>query len=265
MMKMLERIRPDNLIHLAAFSGNLNFNQKYPSQTFENNVRIGINVFSDWANYSQNKALNVIPSCAYPDKDILYENMLWDGKCHKTIESHGLVRRCVEAYTRQLNKEGSKIITAIVNNSSGEGDSFDLEKTKVVGAMIKRFCDAVFNNDKKVTLWGDGNVTREFIYSKDVAKCLIKLMEDYEDYLEPINITSGQVIKINDLAYLIKDLTGFTGSVEWDITKPNGQNQKSLSMCKMNKNIDIKFTPIEEWLTNTINWYRENYLKGTEC
>lgn len=257
---MLERIRPDNLIHLAAFSGNLNFNQKYPSQTFENNVRIGINVFSEWAAYSKNKAINIIPSCAYPNEDLLYESMLWNGKCHKTIESHGLARRCIEAYTRQLNKEGSKIITAIVNNSSGEGDSFDLDKTKVVGAMIKRFCDAECNGDKSVTLWGSGNVTREFIYSKDVARCIIKLMDVYEDYEEPINITSGQVIKINDLARLIADLSGFKGDIEWDITKPDGQNQKTLSMTKMNKYIDIEFTPIETWLQNTINWYKENYL-----
>jgi len=191
--------------------------------------------------------------------------MLWDGKCHKTIESHGLARRCIEAYTRQLNKEGAKIITAIVNNSSGEGDSFDLEKTKVVGAMIKKFCDADFYGTKTVTLWGDGNVTREFIYSKDVAKCLVKLMQDYEDYSEPINVTSGQVIRIKELADLIADLSGFTGDIEWDISKPNGQNQKSLSMTKMKRNIDIEFTPIEEWLKNIINWYKENYLKEVKC
>lgn len=261
---MLERIRPDNLIHLAAFSGNLNFNQKYPSKTFEDNIRIGMNVFSDWANYSKNKAINIIPSCAYPDIDGLYENQLWNGKCHKTIESHGLARRCIEGYTRQLNKEGSKIITAIVNNSSGEYDSFDLEKTKVVGAMVKKFCDAVINNDKTITLWGTGEVSREFIYSGDIAKYLLCLMNKYEDYEEPINITSGQSITIRNLAELIASLTGFDGEIEWDISKPNGQNQKSLNMTKMKRYIDFEFTPIEVWLKNTIDFYRST-VKYVDC
>lgn len=249
-------MRPDNLIHLAAFSGNLNFNQQYPSRTFEDNVRIGLNVFSEWAKFSKNKAVNILPSCSYPDLPILYESELWNGKCHKTIESHGLARRCIEAYTRQLNKEGSKIINIIVNNSSGEHDSFDLNKTKVVGAMVKRFCDAVVNNDKKVILWGDGEVYREFVYSKDVAKCILKLIDVYEEYEEPINVSSGHKIKIKDLAYLISDLSGFRGDIEWDISKPRGQDQKSLSLTRMRRYIDFEFTPLEVWLKNTIDFYK---------
>lgn len=248
------------MIHLAAYSGNLNWNQKYPHITYEDNIRIGINVFSEWFEYCKDKkplkAINVIPSCAYPDYPILMEWMLWKGAPNYTIESHGLARRCIEGYCRQLNKVGAKIITCVVNNSSGPYDSFDPAKTKVVGGLITKFVNAVQNGDGKVVCWGTGKPKREFIYSSDVAKCLLQAMEKYEDYKEPLNITSGQEVTIKELAEMIAELSGFTGEIVWDTSKPDGQNQKKLCSKKMEKYIDVNFTPIKQWLRETINWYK---------
>lgn len=241
----------------------MHFNQEHPSKTFLDNIRIGTNVFTEWFQFGRNcghrKAINVIPSCAYPDKPILYENELWDGPSNFTIESHGLARRAIEAYTRQLNKEGAKIITCIINNSSGPHDSFDIGKTKVVGALIAKFVNAVRNEEKEVICWGTGAPKREFIYAGDVAKCLLKAYENYNNYFEPINITSGQEVTIKELAEMIADITGFTGEIVWDTSKPDGQNQKSLSMEKMKQYIDVEFTPMKIWLKETIDWYADNY------
>lgn len=251
--------QPERMIHLAAFSGSLHFNQKYPDITFENNIRIGINTFSEWFLYGKaKKAINIIPSCAYPDYSILMEHMLWNGKCNETIESHGLARRSIEAYTRQLNKMGARIITCIVNNSSGSFDSFDINKTKVIGALINKFISAKEKNEKYVICFGDGSPIREFIYCDDAAKCLLQVLDNYEDLYEPINITSGHEITIKELAETIAELVGFAGDIYWDTTKPNGQMRKKLCTKKMEKYISVEFTPIKSWLKTTIEWYNAN-------
>lgn len=251
--------KPNQMIHLAAFSGSMHFNQLYPSKTFEDNIRIGLNVFSAWQiTTSGSKAINVIPSCAYPDLPVLTESDLWSGPCNITIESHGLARRCIEAYTRQLNKEGNNIITCVVNNSFGPHDSFDVHKTKVVGALIAKFVKAVDENLKEVTCFGTGKPLREFIYCKDVAKCLLQAMDTYDDKFEPLNITSGHEISIKDLAEKIAAITGFTGDIIWTGPQDDGQNQKKLSTDKMSKYIDIEFTPINTALKETIDWYKDN-------
>jgi GDP-L-fucose synthase len=259
------------MIHLAAFSGNLNFNQQNRVKTYRDNILIGLNTFTAWKqveDYNKkilgitSKALNVIPSCAYPDIDNLTEDKLYDGKCHSTIESHGLARRAVEGFTRQLNQDGSRIITCVVNNSFGPYDSFDPEKTKVVGGMIKRFVDAIDNKLETVTCWGSGNVTRTFIFSEDVAKCLLLALDSYEDYEEPINICSGQSISIKELAETIADIVGYEGKIEWDTTKPDGQNQKTLNREKFIHNFgNITFTPLRKGLESAISYYK--YMKGT--
>jgi GDP-L-fucose synthase len=258
----LEHIKstsPERFINLAAFSGNLNFNQQYPNKTFENNVRIGLNVFGEWALWGKaKKAINVIPSCAYPDYPILTEDMLWKGSCNITIESHGLARRAIEAYCRQLNKTGARIATCVVNNSFGPEDSFDPVKTKVVGGLINKFTQAKEEGANHVICWGDGSPIREFIYSKDVAACLLQALDNYDDFNEPLNITSGYEITIKELAETIARLVGFNGDIYWDKTKPNGQMRKKLSTKKMEKFIYHNFTPIEPALAETIKWYNEH-------
>lgn len=255
----IEKHKPDYLINLAAFSGNLNFNQKYPSKTFEHNTRIGLNVFGEWFKSAGNKkAINVIPSCSYPDYSVLQEENLWNGACNSTIESHGLARRCIEAYTRQLNKEGAKIITCIVNNSYGPGDSFNPEKTKVIGGLINKFVEAKESGKNHVVCWGTGAPLREFIYCDDVAECLLQCLEGYNEYNSPVNIASGQEISIKDLSELIAKLVGFDGDIFWDKTKPDGQLRKKLLSKKMDKYVLHNFTPIEVGLKKTIDWYYAN-------
>lgn len=187
------------------------------------------------------------------------ENMLWKGSCNYTIESHGLARRSIEAYTRQLNKVGARIINCVVNNSFGEHDSFDPAKTKVIGGLITKFVKAEQNGDKQVFCWGTGKPLREFIYCKDVAKCLLVALDNYEDYEEPLNITSGQEISIKELAETIAELAGYKGDIIWDTTKPDGQDRKKLNTKKMEKYINnVEFTPLKLALMNTIKWYKDN-------
>lgn len=258
-LEFIKQHKPERFINLAAFSGNLNFNQTYPDKTFEHNVRIGLNVFGEWFTWGKaKKAINVIPSCAYPDFSVLQESSLWEGKCNYTIESHGLARRCIEGYTRQLNKAGARIVTCVVNNSFGPGDSFNPEKTKVIGGLINKFVEAKETDKNHVVCWGTGAPLREFIYCEDVAACLLQVLDNYEDLQEPLNIGSGQEISIKELSEMIARIVGFTGDIYWDTSKPDGQMRKKLLCKKMQKYITYNFTPIEVGLRKTIEWYYAN-------
>lgn len=258
-LELIKKHKPERLINLAAFSGNLNFNQKFPAITFESNVRIGLNVFGEWFLWGKaKKAINVIPSCAYPDYSYLEETSLWKGECNRTIESHGLARRCIEAYTRQLNKTGARIVTCAVNNSYGPGDSFNPEKTKVIGGLINKFVEAKETGKNHVVCWGTGAPMREFIYCEDVAGCLLQALDNYDEYDSPLNIGSGHEISIKELSELIAELVGFTGDIYWDSTKPDGQMRKKLITKKMEKYIHYQFTPIRVGLQKTLDWYYAN-------
>jgi GDP-L-fucose synthase len=257
--------RPEFVFHLATYSGNIDFNQKYPADTYYRTAQIGLNVLKLCADFKTTKVINVLSSCSIADKKdkVLEESDLWEGLPNSTIECHGLAKRTLHAYSRQLNKQFNlNSICCIVNNSFGEFDSFAIHRTKVVGAMIKRFVDAKENKLDKVVCWGDGSPLRELIYAHDVARLLILSVNNYNDSINPINVGTPNEISIKDLATTIAEVVGYNGTIEWDTTKPNGQMRKKLDLTRMNKILlkseDFIYTPFKEAIQNTVQWYIDN-------
>ena len=119
--------------------------------------------------------------------------------------------------------------------------------------MIVRFLKAIKNGDSEIVCWGSGRPKREFIYSKDAAEALVKCFL-LKDPPKRINISSGHEISIKDLAEKIKKLTGFSGDIKWDLDKPDGQDQKKLSLNLMKSLINFKITDFDEALQETIKW-----------
>ena len=148
----------------------------------------------------------------------------------------------------------------IFNTAYGPGDSFDINKTKVVGGLIKKFVTAVENNDQEVECWGTGRPRRELIYCEDAAEGIIQALEKYSDVKQPINIGYNEDISIKELANMIADLTGFQGKITWDSTKPDGQYRKLLDPSRMKDyKIFIKDrTSLKDGLLKTIEWYKKN-------
>jgi GDP-L-fucose synthase len=137
----------------------------------------------------------------------------------------------------------------------GPGDNFNPDSSHVVPALIKKCVDAIKNNDAKITVWGDGTATREFLYVEDAAEGIMLAAEKYNSS-EPINLGSSFEISIKDLVNIIVKETGFKGSIEWDTTKPNGQPRRKLDTSKATK--EFKFsskTSFEDGLSKTIQWY----------
>jgi len=135
-----------------------------------------------------------------------------------------------ESYRKQY---GCNFISVMPTNLYGsEFDNYDLEKSHVFAAMIRKFHDAKVNGDDTVYLWGDGSPFREFLHVDDFADCLLFLMNNYDEE-QPLNIGTGKDISIYDLAHKIKDIIGFEGKIDWDSTKPNGTPKKLLDVSKL--------------------------------
>lgn len=255
---------PDKVIHLATYSGNIQFNQLYPVETFYRTTQIGLNVLKCCADYGVKKVLSVISSCAIADlgDKELEEADLWKGRPNKSIESHGLAKRNLHAFSMQIHNQcHTDCVCAIVNNSFGPYDSFSPEKTKVVGAFIKKFVEAKEKNAPSVTNWGSGIAKRELIYSKDASKLLLMALEKYNDSELPINIGTPNEVTIRELSNVISDVVGYTGEVIWDTTKGDGQLRKKLNLNRMNSILldkPFQYTDFREAISETINWYKGN-------
>jgi GDP-L-fucose synthase len=142
-------------------------------------------------------------------------------------------------------------------NLYGINDNFDLNKSHVIPAMIKKFVTARNNKQKEVVLFGDGSPTREFLYVDDLAQACIKLMNEYDDP-DHINIGSGEEWSIKDLANKIADIVGYRGEIAWDITKPNGTPRRKLDISKI---LSLGWKPetsLHDGIVKTVRWYESN-------
>ena len=136
-----------------------------------------------------------------------------------------------EMYRKQY---GSNIISCMPTNLYGPGDNYNPESSHVIPALIRKCVNAVESGAEYIDVWGTGNPTREFIYVADAAEAILLATEHY-DSSEPVNIGTGKEIKIIDLVGKIAKLTGFTGEIRWDTSKPDGQPRRQLDVSKAKK------------------------------
>jgi len=125
--------------------------------------------------------------------------------------------------------------------------------------LIRKFLEARISNERQVVVWGDGSPTREFLYVEDAAEGILLATEGYNGG-EPVNLGSGNEIRIRDLVELIAQMTGFDGEIIWDTSKPNGQPRRALDVSRAQNYFGFHaHMPFDEGLRRTINWYLENY------
>jgi GDP-L-fucose synthase len=160
-----------------------------------------------------------------------------------------------QSYRQQY---GFNSIFLLPVNLYGPRDNFHLDSSHVIPALIRKCVEAEEAGQKEVVVWGDGSPTREFLYVEDAAEGILLAAEQYNDS-EPVNLGSGNEISIKDLAELIARLTGFSGKLVWDTSKPNGQPRRALDTSKAEKYFNFRSrVGFEEGLQRTIDWYREH-------
>ena len=263
--RLYEEMRPDIVIHLAAKVGGIGFNQENPASLFYENAMMGIQLLHEGYRHAIAKFVALGTICAYPKFTPVpfKETDLWDGYPEETNAPYGLAKKMMlvqsQAYRRQY---GFNSIFLLPVNLYGPGDNFDPASSHVIPALIKKCVDAMANGEKEIVVWGTGKATREFFYVEDAAEAIILAMEHY-DKGEPVNIGAGFEISIRDLVDLIVELTGFTGRVTWDTTKPDGQPRRMLDTARAAAEFGFRAkTGFREGLQKTIEWYRQAGRQG---
>lgn len=251
--------KPEIVIHLAAKVGGIDDIKTKPAEYYYENMLMCTYVLDECKNHGVEKIVAIGTNCSYPpDIDVPFkESDLFNGYPQKVNASYGMVKRafyqqCV-SYKQQY---GTDFIYLIPTNAYGVGDHFDEASGHVIPAMIKKFANAV-KTGTKVTLWGRGIATREFMYIDDVSESIFRALTEY-DGDEPLNIGTGVETSIRELATAIAELTGYTDEIIWDVDKPEGYLRKCLDNSNMKKYLgDIPFTALYDGLKRTVKWAAE--------
>ncbi|MEU6871876.1 GDP-L-fucose synthase [Streptomyces sp. NPDC046751] len=255
----LREVRPDAVVLAAAKVGGIMANTTYPVQFLEDNLRIQLSVVAGAYAAGVERLLFLGSSCIYPRlaPQPIPESALLTGPLEPTNEAYALAKIAGIVQTRSYRRQyGASYISAMPTNLYGPGDTFDLETSHVLPALIRRFHEARRDGAPSVTLWGSGNPRREFLHVDDLAAACLLLLERY-DGEEPVNIGCGADLTIRELAATVQEVTDFQGSVAWDTSKPDGTPRKLLDVSRL---AALGFTPripLRDGIAQTYAWWLE--------
>jgi GDP-L-fucose synthase len=259
--RLFEETRPELVFHLAAEVGGIGANRANPGRYWYANLMMGAHVLEQARIHGTRKLVIAGTICAYPKLAPIpfLEEDLWNGYPEETNAPYGVAKKAVlvgaQAYREQY---GTNAIFLLPVNLYGPGDNFDLETSHVIPALIRKMVEAEGRGEPEVVLWGDGTPTREFLYVDDCVEGLALAAERY-DGAEPVNLGTGEEIAIGDLARLVRDATGFRGTIRWDASKPNGQPRRRLDITRAEELFGFTAkVALEEGLARTVAWYRES-------
>ena len=193
------------VIHLAANVGGIGYNKKYPADLLYDNLIMGLNILQSAKEAKTKKLVSLGTVCSYPKYSPLpfREENLWDGYPEETTAAYGLAKKMLMVGGQMFEKQhGLHSIYLIPVNLYGPDDNFDIKRSHVISALIKKIYEAKIQNQASVSVWGTGTASREFIYVEDAARAIVLAMEKYNGK-EPVNIGSGKEIFIKDLVGLI--------------------------------------------------------------
>jgi len=261
---LFQEANPDIVIHLAAVVGGIGANRKYPGEYFYDNMMMGMNVIEHSRRNNVEKFVQVGTVCSYPKycRVPFLEDDIWEGFPEETNAPYGVAKKALGVMLNAYyNQYDFKSIVLLPCNLYGPNDNFDEKSSHVIPALIKKFVDAVDNNLKEVSCWGDGSATREFLHVDDAARAVVLAIDKCSD-ADHVNLGSSKEIRIRELAEMIKEICDFKGEIVWDSSMPNGQPRRLLDTTKA-KNIlgwepNVKF---HDGLVDTINWWI-NLKKG---
>ena len=251
---------PDVVVVAAAKVGGIKTNNEYPVEFLLENLRIQNNIIRSAFEAGVRKLLFLGSSCIYPKfaPQPIPETALLTGPLEPTNEAYAIAKiagiKLCQAYAREY---GATFISVMPTNLYGPNDSFDLETSHVLPALLRKAHDAKTRNENKLIVWGTGKPRREFLHVDDLASACLLLLEKY-DSPEIINIGCGEDITVRELAELICDVVGFNGELVWDATKPDGTPRKLLDITKIRALSWQPTIPLRQGIAQTYEWFLAN-------
>ena len=258
---LFENLRPEKVIHCAARVGGLGGNMNHKGEFFYENIVINTNVLEASRLVGVKKLVSFLSTCIFPD-DVEYpltEKKVHLGEPHSSNYPYAYAKRMAEVQSRAYNEQyGTNYVCVIPTNIYGPNDNFSIDDGHVLPALLHK-CYLAKQNNTDLEVWGSGKPLREFIYSEDVAKLSEWALVNYEEE-EPIIFSTSDEISIGKVVEIVVNCMGYKGNVIFNSDKPDGQFRKPSDNSKLMSYLpDFEFTPIEEGIKKTTEWFIENY------
>ncbi|HXL79347.1 MAG TPA: GDP-L-fucose synthase [Pyrinomonadaceae bacterium] len=264
--RLLSATHPDLVIHLAAVVGGIGANQKNPGKFFYDNLMMGVQLIEQARQHDVQKFVALGTVCAYPKftPTPFREDDLWNGYPEETNAPYGLAKKMMLVQAQSYRQQyGFNTIFLLPANLYGPGDNFDPGSSHVIPALIRKCVEARESGASFVEAWGTGNASREFLYVGDCAEAVVRATAIY-NASDPVNIGTGNEIKISELMQLIVRLTRFEGEVRWQTDKPDGQPRRRLDVSRAYEKFGFRAqVPFEAGLKRTVEWYETNRTTGS--
>lgn len=253
-----DRARPDHVIHLAARVGGIGANMAAPADLYLDNLLMGTYVLDEARRRETPKTTLVGTICSYPKLTPVpfNEDDLWAGYPEETNAPYGIAKKA-QLVQAQANRAqyGQRFAYVMPTNLFGPGDTFDPRHSHVIPALVRKCVEAVEADRDKIEVWGTGRATREFLYVEDAAEGIVLAAQHY-DSDEPANLGADREVSIREIAELIAEVTGFTGDLVWDPTKPDGQPRRRVDASRAEREFGFRATTeLREGLARTVEWY----------
>lgn len=254
-------LKPEIVIDAAALSGGIKYNDSQPVEFISKNLQIQTNLMDASHSANVRKFIFLGSSCIYPkhSPQPIKEEYLMTGILEDTNRAYAIAKisglELISAYRKQY---GRQWISLMPTNLYGPYDNFNVETGHVLPALINRMVSAVQNGQKTVTLWGSGMAKREFLHAKDLAAAVELSIEKYDSDLH-LNVGTSKDLTIRELAEMIARLSGFSGDILWDRTKPDGTPRKILDSSRLEALGWQAQIGLEEGIKDTIAWFNSNH------
>lgn len=261
-----DKEKPDVIINCAAHVGSLNYVTEQAAQIILDNSRMILSMYEAIAKKCpQAIVINPIANCAYPAKaDLFTEDHWWDGHLHRSVLPYGATRRLLWTVSESFAMQyGIRSIHLFVPNMYGPFDSTDPNKAHALNALISKFVKAEKENQPAIEIWGTGIAIREWLYAEDFGRIILSIIKDNFSTLglsEPTNIAQNFGLSVKELVGIIQKNFKFSGTIQWDTTKPDGAPKKVMDDRRFRKVFsDFKFTPLDTGIQETIKYYESIY------
>lgn len=259
---MFDTLGPDYVIHTAAKVGGIGGNMAGHADYFYENILMNTNVIHECHRHNVKKLLAFSSVCVFPDDvAILREDVMHDGPPFSGNFAYAHTKRMVDVQIRAYKSQYGHLnwCSIIPGNIYGTHDLYNLEHGHVMPALIHKLFLAIKNQQKVFPIWGDGQSLREFVFSDDLADVLVKLLE-YDVIPERLIVSGFEQHSIAELVSILVKCAGFTGRVEFDHSKPNGQrNRQSDHSLFKSFFPDFQHTDFNEGVAASYQWFADNY------
>jgi GDP-L-fucose synthase len=258
--RLFSELRPEWVFLAAAKVGGIYANSTYPADFIYDNLMIQTNIIQAARLVGTKKLLFLGSACIYPKfaPDPVKEEFLMSGHLEPTNEPYAVAKIAGIIMTQAYNKQyGTNFVSVMPANLYGRHDNFDLQRGHVIPTLLRKLHEAKQSGADVVEIWGTGSPRREFLNVDDLADACVFIMENYNSG-EIVNIGSGIDISIRDLAFLIKEIVGYTGDFRFNTEMPNGRPGRLLDLTRLTSIGWKPSIPLREGLMETYSWYLQN-------